>query len=102
MKDDPRAAARALLATTGIEPSEDDRMKSVIAAREIVTTASSKLLLGTPVISVPMAPIDGGLPSGLRIIGGGFADATGLRVADAPQQVTDWYPRLPLRAQEPG
>jgi aspartyl-tRNA(Asn)/glutamyl-tRNA(Gln) amidotransferase subunit A len=52
-------------------------------------------LLGTPAMSVPMGPIEGGMPSGLQIIGGRFEDATVLRVADAYQQVSDWHTHLP-------
>ncbi len=52
-------------------------------------------LLGTPAMSVPMGPIEGGLPSGLQIIGGRFEDAKVLRVADAYQQVTDWHAQRP-------
>jgi aspartyl-tRNA(Asn)/glutamyl-tRNA(Gln) amidotransferase subunit A len=52
-------------------------------------------LLGTPAMSVPMGPVDHGLPSGLQIIGGRFDDATVLRVADAYQHVTDWHTRIP-------
>ena len=52
-------------------------------------------LLGTPAMSVPMGPIDGGMPSGLQVIGGRFDDATVLRVADAYQHVTDWHLRMP-------
>lgn len=52
-------------------------------------------LLGTPAMSVPMGPLDGGLPSGLQLIGGRFEDATVLRVADAYQCVTDWHTRSP-------
>lgn len=56
-------------------------------------------LLGTPAASVPMGPIEGGLPSGLQIIGNLFDDASVLRVADAYQQVSDWHTRLPACAQ---
>lgn len=59
-------------------------------------------LLGVPAISVPMGPVDGGLPSGLQLIGARFDDATVLRVADAYQQVTDWHTRLPQCAQAAG
>ena len=52
-------------------------------------------LLGAPAMSVPMGPIEGGMPSGLQIIGGLFEDATVLRVADAYQRVTDWHRRSP-------
>ena len=52
-------------------------------------------LLGTPAMSVPMGPIEGGLPSGLQIVGGRFEDAKVLRVADAYQQVTDWHAQRP-------
>jgi aspartyl-tRNA(Asn)/glutamyl-tRNA(Gln) amidotransferase subunit A len=49
-----------------------------------------------------MGPVDGGLPSGLQLIGARFDDATVLRVADAYQQVTDWHTRLPQCAQAAG
>lgn len=48
-------------------------------------------LLGTPAMSVPMGPIEGGMPSGLQIIGGHFDEATILRVAEAYQRGTDWH-----------
>jgi aspartyl-tRNA(Asn)/glutamyl-tRNA(Gln) amidotransferase subunit A len=59
-------------------------------------------LLGVPAMSVPMGPVDGGLPSGLQLIGARFDDATVLRVADAYQQITDWHTRLPPCAQAAG
>jgi len=52
-------------------------------------------LLGVPALSVPMGPIEGGMPSGLQIIGARFDDATVLRVGDAYQQVSDWHTQLP-------
>jgi len=59
-------------------------------------------LLGTPAMSVPMGPIEGGLPSGLQIIGRRFDDAKVLRVADAYQRVTDWHTqRPPSNARSP-
>jgi aspartyl-tRNA(Asn)/glutamyl-tRNA(Gln) amidotransferase subunit A len=59
-------------------------------------------LLGVPAMSVPMGPVDGGLPSGLQLIGDRFDDATVLRVADAYQQVTDWHTHQPPCAQAAG
>lgn len=59
-------------------------------------------LLGTPAMSVPMGPIEGGLPSGLQIIGARFDDATVLRVADAYQRVSDWHTHLPECARVAG
>ena len=56
-------------------------------------------LLGTPAISIPMGPLEGGLPSSLQIIGARFDDATVLRVADAYQQVSEWHTRLPPCAE---
>lgn len=52
-------------------------------------------LLGAPAMSVPMGPIEAGLPSGLQIVGGRFEDAMVLRVADAYQRVTDWHVQRP-------
>jgi len=46
-------------------------------------------------MSIPMGPIEGGLPSGLQVIGGRFEDAMVLRVADAYQRVTDWHAERP-------
>lgn len=57
-------------------------------------------LLGVPAMSVPMGPLEGGLPSGLQIIGGRFGDAKVLRVADAYQQVSDWHARIPAGVAE--
>lgn len=59
-------------------------------------------LLGVPAMSVPMGPVDGGLPSGLQIVGARFDDATVLRVADAYQRVTDWHTQRPPCAREAG
>ena len=52
-------------------------------------------LLGAPAMSVPMGPLDGGLPSSLQLIGGRFEDARVLRVADAFQRVTSWHTATP-------
>jgi aspartyl-tRNA(Asn)/glutamyl-tRNA(Gln) amidotransferase subunit A len=50
--------------------------------------------LGLPAASVPCGFVDG-LPVGLALVGGRFAEATVLRAAHAFQQVTDWHERRP-------
>lgn len=55
-------------------------------------------LLGVPAMSVPMGPVENGLPSGLQIISGRFEDATVLQLAHAYQRVTDWHLARPAIA----
>ena len=51
-------------------------------------------MAGTCAISVPCG-FDRGLPIGLQIIGGAFAEETILRVAHAYEEVTDWHLKHP-------
>ena len=53
-------------------------------------------LAGLPAMSIPCGFLDG-LPVGLQIIGGHFAEAKLLNVAHGYQQVTDWHKRMPER-----
>jgi aspartyl-tRNA(Asn)/glutamyl-tRNA(Gln) amidotransferase subunit A len=51
-------------------------------------------LAGLPAMSIPCGFL-GGLPVGLQIIGGHFAEAKLLNVAHRYQQATDWHKRMP-------
>jgi aspartyl-tRNA(Asn)/glutamyl-tRNA(Gln) amidotransferase subunit A len=53
-------------------------------------------LAGLPAVSIPCGFV-GGLPVGLQIIGGHFAEAKLLNVAHGYQQATDWHKRIPER-----
>jgi aspartyl-tRNA(Asn)/glutamyl-tRNA(Gln) amidotransferase subunit A len=53
-------------------------------------------LAGLPAMSIPCGFLDG-LPVGLQIIGGHFAEARLLNVAHQYQQATDWHTRMPER-----
>ncbi len=53
-------------------------------------------LAGLPAMSIPCGFL-GGLPVGLQIIGGHFAEAKLLNVAHVYQQATDWHKRVPER-----
>ncbi|MGE0113995.1 MAG: Asp-tRNA(Asn)/Glu-tRNA(Gln) amidotransferase subunit GatA [Steroidobacteraceae bacterium] len=53
-------------------------------------------LAGLPAMSIPCGFL-GGLPVGLQIIGGHFAEARLLNVAHMYQQATDWHRRMPER-----
>lgn len=53
-------------------------------------------LAGLPAMSIPCGFL-GGLPVGLQIIGGHFAEAKLLNVAHRYQQATDWHKRIPER-----
>ena len=50
---------------------------------------------GSPALSVPCGFTEAGLPIGLSIGGGYFAEATVLRVAAGYQRVTEWHRRRP-------
>ena len=50
-------------------------------------------LAGMPAVSIPGGFTDDGLPIGLQLGGGPFAEATILRAAYAYQQATDWHTR---------
>ncbi len=50
---------------------------------------------GSPALSVPCGFTEAGLPIGLSIAGGSFAEATVLRVAAGYQRVTEWHRRRP-------
>jgi len=51
-------------------------------------------LAGLPGISIPCG-FANGLPIGLQVIGGAFAEETILRVAEAYERATDWHTRRP-------
>jgi aspartyl-tRNA(Asn)/glutamyl-tRNA(Gln) amidotransferase subunit A len=53
-------------------------------------------LAGLPAMSIPCGFLSG-LPIGLQIIGGHFAEAKLLNVAHMYQQATDWHKRVPER-----
>lgn len=53
-------------------------------------------LAGLPAMSIPCGFL-GGLPVGLQIIGGHFAEAKLLNVAHMYQRATDWHKRIPER-----
>lgn len=53
-------------------------------------------LAGLPAMSIPCGFL-AGLPVGLQIIAGHFAEAKLLNVAHGYQQVTDWHKRMPER-----
>ena len=50
-------------------------------------------LAGMPAVSIPGGFTDDGLPIGLQLGGGPFAEATILRTAYAYQEATDWHTR---------
>ncbi len=50
-------------------------------------------LAGMPAVSIPGGFTDDGLPIGLQLGGGPFAEATILRAAYAYQEATDWHTR---------
>jgi len=53
-------------------------------------------LAGVPAMSIPCGFLSG-LPVGLQIIGGHFAEAKLLNVAHMYQQATDWHKRVPKK-----
>jgi aspartyl-tRNA(Asn)/glutamyl-tRNA(Gln) amidotransferase subunit A len=53
-------------------------------------------LAGLPALSVPCGFDAKGLPVGLQLMGGYFAEAKLLGVAHRYQQATDWHRRVPL------
>ena len=59
---------------------------------ECVVPAS---LLGLPSVSVPAGFGEGGLPTGLQLIGRPRDDLGVLRTASAYEQATDWVSRMP-------
>jgi aspartyl-tRNA(Asn)/glutamyl-tRNA(Gln) amidotransferase subunit A len=52
-------------------------------------------LTGLPAISVPSGFTDGNLPAGLQIVAPPFQESTGLQMAYAYEQVTEWHTRRP-------
>ena len=52
-------------------------------------------LTGQPALTVPNGRDEGGLPTGLQIVGRPWAEAMVLRVGHAYQQATDWHTRRP-------
>jgi aspartyl-tRNA(Asn)/glutamyl-tRNA(Gln) amidotransferase subunit A len=66
-----------------------------------ITSALSRLtrpanLTGFPAISLPCGFTQGGLPIGLQLIGGPFAESTILQLAHAYEQETTWHQRQPM------
>jgi len=63
---------------------------------DIFTVAAN--LIGAPALSIPCGFDRNGLPIGMQIQGGYFAEATMLNVAHRFQQATDWHRRVPAMA----
>jgi aspartyl-tRNA(Asn)/glutamyl-tRNA(Gln) amidotransferase subunit A len=51
---------------------------------------------GIPAITVPCGFTSSGLPIGLQISGGPFAESTMLALAHAYEQATEWHTRRPV------
>jgi aspartyl-tRNA(Asn)/glutamyl-tRNA(Gln) amidotransferase subunit A len=77
----------------GIGEKSDDPVQMYLS--DIYTIAVN--LAGLPGLSHPAGFGAGGLPVGLQLIGGYFAEARLLNVAHQYQQATDWHLRRPPR-----
>ena len=66
------------------------------AARPSLTRFTAAFnLTGLPALSVPCGFTPAGLPIGLQLVAGRWAEARLLRAGHAYEQVTDWHRRAP-------
>ncbi len=71
-------------------PTKEDVVRRQFGARNFTTPYA---LTGLPAASIPCGFTAAGLPIGLQVGAGPFAEATILRTAAAYQTVTDWHTR---------
>jgi len=88
----PTTARVAPLLSDGIKGNGDDTRHASYNHSNLLRFPS---MLGIPGCSVPCGINMEGMPIGMQLIGGWFADQTVLNVAFAYQSTTDWHTRRP-------
>jgi aspartyl-tRNA(Asn)/glutamyl-tRNA(Gln) amidotransferase subunit A len=78
--------------TEGLKGNGDDTRHASYNQSNLLRLPS---MLGLPGCSIPCGISSDGLPIGLQLVGGWFADQTVLNAALAYQSSTDWHTRRP-------
>jgi aspartyl-tRNA(Asn)/glutamyl-tRNA(Gln) amidotransferase subunit A len=88
----PTTSKVAPLLAEGLKGSGDDTRHPSYNQSNLLRFPS---MLGLPGCSLPCGANPEGLPMGLQLVGGWFADQTVLNAASAYQSSTDWHTRRP-------
>jgi len=91
----PTTARVAPLLSEGVRGNGDDARHASYNHSNLLRFPS---MLGLPGCSLPCGLNSEGLPVGLQLVGGWFADQTVLNTAFAYQSTTDWHTRRPALA----
>lgn len=91
----PTTARVAPLLSDGVKGNGDDTRHASYNHSNLLRFPS---MLGLPGCSLPCGANTEGLPIGLQLIGGWFADQTVLNIASAYQSGTEWHTRRPAMA----
>jgi aspartyl-tRNA(Asn)/glutamyl-tRNA(Gln) amidotransferase subunit A len=92
----PTTARVAPLLSEGLKGNGDDTRHTSYNQSNLLRLPS---MLGLPGCSIPCRADPEGLPIGLQLVGGWFADQTVLNSALAYQSATDWHTRRPAIAK---
>ena len=91
----PTTARVAPLLSDGVKGNGDDTRHASFNHSNLLRFPS---MLGLPGCSLPCGMNPEGLPVGMQLIGGWFADQTVLNIAVAYQSATEWHMRRPALA----
>jgi len=92
----PTTSRVAPLLSEGLKGNGDDTRHASYNQSNLLRYPS---MLGLPGCSLPCGINPEGLPIGLQLVGGWFADQTVLNAAFAYQSSTDWHTRRPAQAK---
>jgi aspartyl-tRNA(Asn)/glutamyl-tRNA(Gln) amidotransferase subunit A len=92
----PTTSRVAPLLSEGLKGNGDDTRHASYNQSNLLRFPS---MLGLPGCSLPCGINPEGLPIGLQLVGGWFADQTVLNTALAYQSATDWHTRWPALAR---
>jgi len=91
----PTTARVAPLLSDGVKGNGDDTRHASFNHSNLLRFPS---MLGLPGCSLPCGMNPEGLPVGMQLLGGWFADQTVLNIALAYQVATEWHTRRPVLA----
>jgi aspartyl-tRNA(Asn)/glutamyl-tRNA(Gln) amidotransferase subunit A len=83
---------------TAAPPLDEDSPQSGVRPPPTLFTAFANVV-GIPALSVPCGFTDNGLPIGLQLLGGHFAEAKVLQAGHAFEAATEWHRRQPPLAE---
>ena len=85
--------AAEVLAALPAPPAEPQKAEGVRPPPTLFTAFAN--VVGIPALSVPCGFTDDGLPIGMQILGGHWAEAKVLRAGHAYESATEWHQRKP-------